>query len=121
MRAWRKSILRVTIRGGTPHILRPHPPDIRMIRFRHVLAASVVLADASRHPLAAQTFPTNDPVIKHIYAMGMDSTHLYTEAHVLFDSLGPRLMGTPNIKRAQDWLVSMYKSWGIAAKEEQYG
>ena len=30
-------------------------------------------------------------------------------------------MGTPNLKRAQDWLVNMYKSWGIDAKEEQYG
>lgn len=72
-------------------------------------------------PLAAQTFPTNDPVIRHIYAMGMDSTDLYRQAHVLFDSIGPRLMGTPNLKRAQDWLVSTYKSFGIDAKEERYG
>jgi hypothetical protein len=70
---------------------------------------------------SAQTFPTADPVIKHIYAIGIDSSRLEKEAHVLFDSLGPRLMGTPNIKRAQDWLVSTYKSWGVDAKEEQYG
>ena len=83
------------------------------------VAALACLAAAT--PLAAQTFPTNDPIIKHIYAMGMDSTHLVQEAHVLFDSLGPRLMGTPNIKRAQDWLTATYKSWGIDAKEEKYG
>ena len=71
--------------------------------------------------LAAQTFPTDDPVIKRIYAVGIDSSHLQTEAHVLFDSLGPRLMGTPNLKRADDWLVATYKSWGVDAKEEQYG
>jgi hypothetical protein len=88
------------------------------LRFSTV-AALACLAAAT--PLAAQTFPTNDPVIKHIYAMGMDSTHLVQEAHVLFDSLGPRLMGTPNIKRAQDWLTATYKSWGIDAKEEKYG
>jgi hypothetical protein len=72
-------------------------------------------------PLAAQTFPTSDPVIKQIYAVGMDSTHLYSLAHSLFDSLGPRLMGSPDLKRAQDWLVKMYQGWGIDAKEERYG
>ena len=79
----------------------------------------LILGAAS--PLAAQTFPTDDPVIKRIYSVGMDSSHLQTEAHVLFDSLGPRLMGTPNLKRADDWLVATYKSWGVDAKEERYG
>jgi hypothetical protein len=92
-------------------------PDIRMSRYRFLAFLSCVAA----LPLTAQTFPTSDPVIKRIYTLGMDSTHLYTEAHVLFDSLGPRLMGTPNIKRAQDWLTALYKSWGIDAKEENYG
>ena len=51
-----------------------------------------VLTLGAASPLAAQTFPTDDPVIKRIYSIGMDSSHLQTEAHVLFDSLGPRLM-----------------------------
>jgi hypothetical protein len=72
-------------------------------------------------PLLAQSFPTEDATIRRIYAIGMDSSRLIPEAHVLFDSLGPRLMGTPNTKRAQDWLVSQYKSWGVDAKAEQYG
>lgn len=88
------------------------------IRFLPVAALACL---AATQPLAAQTFPTADPVIKRIYALGMDSTQLYREAHVLFDSLGPRLMGTPNIRRAQGWLVNTYKSWGIDAKEEKYG
>ncbi len=87
--------------------------------FRLSLAALVCAAVA--RPLAAQTFPTDDPVIKRLYALGMDSTGLFTEAHSLFDSLGPRLMGSPNLKSAQDWLVRMYGAWGIPAKEEQYG
>ncbi len=85
-----------------------------------VTAATAFVA-GSITPLAAQSFPTSDPVLRQIYAVGMDSTHLFAEAHALFDSLGPRLMGTPNIKRAQDWLVSLYKTWGVDAKEEQYG
>ncbi len=91
-----------------------------MTRFRLALLAALTCL-AARAPIAAQTFPTSDPVIKRMYALGMDSTDLYRQAHVLFDSLGPRLMGTPNIKRAQDWLAATYKSWGIDAKEEKYG
>ncbi|HEY5218390.1 MAG TPA: M28 family peptidase [Gemmatimonadaceae bacterium] len=70
---------------------------------------------------SAPTFPTDDPIIKRIWAMGMDSSHTEQLGEVLFDSLGPRLMGSPDIKRAQDWLVKTYKSFGIPAKEEQYG
>ncbi len=70
---------------------------------------------------SAPTFPTNDPIIKRIWAMGMDSSHTERLAEVLFDSLGPRLMGSPDIKRAQDWLVKTYAAFGIPAKEEQYG
>jgi len=86
---------------------------------RTLVAASIALFATA--PLGAQTFPTDDAVIKRIYNVGMDSSRLVTEAHVLLDSLGPRLMGTPNIKRAQDWLVSQYKAWGVDAKQEQYG
>lgn len=83
------------------------------------LAALAALAGVA--PLHAQSFPTNDPVIKHIYAIGMDSSDVYRQAHVLFDSIGPRLMGTPNLSRAQDWLVDTYKAFGIDAKKEKIG
>ncbi|HET9066140.1 MAG TPA: M20/M25/M40 family metallo-hydrolase [Gemmatimonadales bacterium] len=83
------------------------------------IAALATLAGVA--PLHAQSFPTDDPVIKHIYAIGMDSTDLYRQAHVLFDSVGPRLMGTPNLSRAQDWLVDTYKAFGIDAKKERFG
>src|SRR5437899_771254 len=69
----------------------------------------------------ALSFPTPDPVIKRIWAIGMDSSHVRPLSQALFDSLGPRLMGAPNTKAAQDWVVKMYSSWGITAKNEQYG
>jgi carboxypeptidase Q len=69
----------------------------------------------------AQTFTTSDPVIRRIWAIGMDSSQTWKLSQTLFDSLGPRLMGTPNIKAAQDWMVKTYASWGIDAKNERYG
>ena len=81
------------------------------------LAAPLSLARAQ----SAAPFTTSDPVLQRIWAIGMDSSHTMELASTLFDSLGPRLQGAPDTKRAQDWLVKTYTSWGIAAKNEQYG
>ena len=78
---------------------------------------SAVVPSISR----AQTFPTDDPIIKRIWAVGMDSSQTMHLAQLLFDSIGPRLTGSPDQKRGNDWLVQTYKSWGIDAKNEQYG
>ncbi|HKI93678.1 MAG TPA: M28 family peptidase [Gemmatimonadales bacterium] len=92
-----------------------------MMRRLLTLAAAFAVLPLARLPLSAQTFPSPDPVIKQIWAIGMDSSMTEPLAHTLFDSLGPRLMGSPDITRAQDWLVRTYGSWGIGAKNEQYG
>ncbi|HET9011575.1 MAG TPA: M20/M25/M40 family metallo-hydrolase [Gemmatimonadaceae bacterium] len=71
--------------------------------------------------VAAQSFPTDDPVLKRIWAIGMDSSHTTELAGALLDSIGPRLAGSPGQKSAQNWLVKTYTSWGIDAKNERYG
>jgi carboxypeptidase Q len=95
-------------------------PSLRSLSIAS-LAAGAMLAATPAPTLRAQSFPTDDPVIKRIWALGMDSTQTFVLAGQLFDSLGPRLMGTDNIKGAQDWLVKTYGGWGIPAKNEQYG
>src|SRR5215217_3136115 len=72
-------------------------------------------------PVAAQSFPTDDAVLRRIWSIGMDSSRTEDLAGTLLDSLGPRLTGSPNVRAAQDWLVKTYASWGIEAKNEQYG
>ena len=39
----------------------------------------------------------------------------------LMDGIGPRLVGTPQMKKAHDWAVEKYKGWGIEAENRQYG
>jgi hypothetical protein len=68
-----------------------------------------------------QSFPSDDPVIKRIWTMGMDSSQVGMLAQVLGDSIGPRLTGSPGIKAGNDWLVSTYTRWGISAENVQYG
>jgi len=70
--------------------------------------------------LAAQT-GTTDPVLKRMWTLGMDSSHTWDLAQTFFDSIGPRLTGTPQGTQASDWVIKTYKSWGIDAKREQYG
>jgi hypothetical protein len=72
-------------------------------------------------PLAAQQFPTDDPVLQSIWTEGMDNSRVWDLSQVLMDSIGPRLTGTPHIKRGNDWLVKTYTAWGIPARNEQYG
>jgi hypothetical protein len=86
-----------------------------------MVAAVVALLVAPRFAVGAQTLPSDDPVLKRMWAIGMDSSRTWDLSQVLFDSIGPRLTGTPNVKAASDWVMKMYRSWGIDAKTERYG
>ena len=90
------------------------------------IAALAALALAA--PLAAQNpfapprgFTMENPVLRRIWAMGMDSSMLETYGQVLFDSIGPRLVGTPQMDAAQDYMVRTYTGLGITARKERYG
>ena len=85
------------------------------------VAALVLSPAATLHAQHATTFPTDDPTIQRIWRLGMDSSHVEKLSQTLFDSIGPRLTGSPGIRAASDWVISMYKSWGIDARREQYG
>src|SRR5687768_17321678 len=82
---------------------------------------AVALVAAFTTPSAAQTFPTDDPVLRRIWALGMDSSQTYRLAQVLLDSIGPRLTGTPGMRAGNEWLLKTYQAWGIRARNEQYG
>jgi hypothetical protein len=88
---------------------------------RPVRAALLIAALVVPTTTRAQSFPTDDPVLKHIWAVGMDSSQMEPLAGALLDSLGPRLTGSPNVRAAQRWLLSKYRSWGIDAQDERWG
>ena len=87
---------------------------------RSIAAAALGLLLASG-TAAAQTFSTDDSVLHRIWNIGMDSSQTYQLSQALFDSIGPRLTGSPGFKSAGDWALAMYQSWGIPAHAEQYG
>jgi carboxypeptidase Q len=81
----------------------------------------LLLLLASPAAAPAQTFAVEDPVLRRIWSEGMENSQAPRLAQTLLDSIGPRLTGSPAQLAAQEWAVAMYRSWGIAARNEQYG
>lgn len=88
--------------------------------FASAVVAATLLAGASA-PASAQTLATDDPVLRAIWTEAIDRSQFEPMAQALLDSIGPRLTGSPQMERAQDWAVSMLDSWGYDARTEQYG
>ncbi|GHN00653.1 aminopeptidase [Cytophagales bacterium WSM2-2] len=64
---------------------------------------------------------TKDPVVDGIVKEATENSQLEKLAHELFDVIGPRLVGTPQMQQANDWAVAKYTGWGISAKNEKWG
>lgn len=90
-----------------------------MSRTLLTFCAGLALLPALTLPASGQA--PSDPVLARIWAIGMDSSRTEQLAQVLFDSIGPRLTGTDGLKHGNEWLVRTYASWGITAKNQQYG
>ena len=89
---------------------------------RPTLRLAIVVLFTAATSAGAQSFPTNDPVIRRIWDEGMTSKSQVSDlAQLLTDSIGPRLSGTPGLLAATDWVARKYAEWGIAARKEQYG
>jgi hypothetical protein len=71
--------------------------------------------------IQAQTFTSDDPVIRAMWEEGIENSQTAKLAQALLDSIGPRLTGTPGMEAGQEWLIRTYAGWGIEAAQEQYG
>lgn len=63
----------------------------------------------------------NIQIVEDLVKEGTDHSQLEQLAYELTDVIGPRLVGTPQMQKAHDWAVEIYKNWGIAAQNEQWG
>ncbi len=71
--------------------------------------------------ISAVSAQSKDPVVQNIINEANNNSQLKKLGHELLDVIGPRLVGTPQMKQANDWAVAKYKSWGISAKNEKWG
>ncbi|MEJ1240518.1 M20/M25/M40 family metallo-hydrolase [Chryseolinea sp. T2] len=62
-----------------------------------------------------------DPIVAAIIKEATENSQLQTLGHELMDGIGPRLVGSPKMKEANDWAVQKYTSWNIPARNEKWG
>ena len=72
------------------------------------------------HGIIAFAQTTKD-IVDKIVKEANENSQLEPLAHELMDVIGPRLVGTPQMKKANDWAVDKYAQWGITAKNEKWG
>ena len=69
--------------------------------------------------LYAQT--DDDRIVEQIIKEATEHSKLEDYAFELIDVIGPRLVGTPQMKQAHDWVKDKYTSLGFEARNEAYG
>lgn len=85
---------------------------------RHLAGFCMLSLVLASNGVAAQS---QDPVVEKILQEGNTNSQLENMAHELFDRIGPRLVGTPQMQKANDWAVAKYTDWGIPARNEKWG
>lgn len=78
--------------------------------FRTTIPSTLALLSLSFHPLAAQT---SDDVVAKIKDEGLNRSQVMQTLSYLTDVIGPRLTGSPNLKRANEWTRDTMTKWGL--------
>jgi hypothetical protein len=85
---------------------------------RRLLAVSLTLSLIAL-PVLSQTAVTPSPVVNDtellakIRQEALGRSQIMKTMHMLTDVYGPRLTGSPNHKRAAEWVVKQMTSWGL--------
>jgi carboxypeptidase Q len=82
---------------------------------------SLSLVPAVALLLSSGLVQAQNSVVDQIVKEGNDNSQLEKLAHELIDGIGPRLVGTPQMLKANEWAVAKYKSWGVNARNEKWG
>ncbi|MDT8436567.1 MAG: M20/M25/M40 family metallo-hydrolase [Gemmatimonadota bacterium] len=93
------------------------PAALRVSAVAFGLCLCVAAPPAAR----SQELPVDDPVLRAMWAEGMEDSRADDIAQALMDSIGPRLTGTPQAEAANRWAVDLLETWGIEARAEPYG
>ena len=71
--------------------------------------------------LSFRLIAQDQSIIEKIVLEANENSQLEILGQELMDGIGPRLVGTPQMKQAHDWAVNTYAKWGITARNETYG
>lgn len=100
---------------------------LRHVHIRYMASLFVTVAFCAtsftfaQRPGFAPAQAIKDPVVDAIVKEATENSQLEKLAHELMDGIGPRLVGSPKMKQANDWAVAKYAEWGITARNEKWG
>ena len=95
---------------------------MKSVSFRSIVALlGAAAALVSARPAGAQSLAVEDPVVRAIWTEGMEASEAWEIGQALLDSIGPRLTGTPEVDRANEWARALLEGWGVEARIEPYG
>jgi len=104
-----------------------HPRCFAALSIVALLAAATVLPGAestnvtSTNRVASSRSRTNDPIAR-IRDEGLNRSQVMDVLSYLTDAIGPRLTGSPNLRRANEWTRDKLLSWGLTnAQLEPWG
>lgn len=80
---------------------------------------AVVLA--SQFVNAQSTTQKLNPIVESFVNETNNHSQLEDMAFELLDGIGPRLVGTPEMLKSNEWTANKLKSWGIDANLQQFG
>jgi hypothetical protein len=89
-----------------------------------VVSVAWVLLAAAAGPVAAQVVQerVDLAVVQRIRDEGLNRSQIPELASYLTDVIGPRLTGSSNMKKANDWTAGQLRGWGLAnVKVEPWG
>lgn len=86
-----------------------------------ILLTSVVFAVGTCTSFAVRAQYGDAQVIQAIIEEANNNSQLEILGQELLDDIGPRLIGSPQMVEAQNWVMNTYKKWGINAWTEVYG
>jgi carboxypeptidase Q len=87
----------------------------------NIMKKRTLLLSALLAPACFSYAQVDTNIINKIRSEVASNSQMESLAQQLMDDIGPRLIGTPQLLKANDWLVKTYTSWGIAAHNEKYG
>jgi carboxypeptidase Q len=87
---------------------------------RKLLFSCLLIAGIAGSAFAQEA--VDQAAVQKIRDEGLNHSKVMETAFYLTDVSGPRLAGSPGLRRAQNWAVNQLKSWGMAnAKLESWG
>jgi len=71
-------------------------------------------------PLAAAQYPVDTTGAGTLIAEALEHSQLMGNLQYLSDMIGPRLSGSPAMRRANDWMAERFRGYGAEARLESY-